>query len=108
MQYAIIQLVGKQFKVSVGDEITTDKLEIEPEKTLSINDVLFVGDDQNADALQIGTPTVAKATVTLKALNQHRGEKIRVLKYKSKSRYRKVQGHKQHLTTLSVTDIKLA
>ena len=108
MQYAIIQLVGKQFKVSVGDEITTDKIEIEPENSMTVSDVLFIGDDEKVDSLKIGTPTVAKASVTLKAVDQHRGKKIRVLKYKSKSRYRKVQGHKQHLTTLEVTGIKLA
>lgn len=107
MQYAIIQLAGKQFKVKAGDTITTDKLDAEADKTITLTDILFVGDDASDKELHIGTPTVANASVTLKVVEHGKGDKIRVVKYKSKSRYRKVQGHRQHETTLEVTGIKL-
>lgn len=107
MQYAIIQLAGKQFKVHAGDVITTDRQEIEEGKDLAITDVLFIGDDENEANIVIGAPTVAGATVSLKTVDHTKGEKIRVVKYKSKSRYRKVHGHRQHLTTFEVTGIKL-
>lgn len=107
MQYAIIQLAGKQFKVQAGDTITTDKLDTEAEKTITLTDILLIGDDASDKDLMIGTPTVANASVTLKVVEHGRGDKIRVVKYKSKSRYRKVQGHRQHETTLEVTGIKL-
>lgn len=107
MQYAIIQLSGKQYKVSAGDTITTDRLDLESGKTMTVTDVLFVGDTDAATTPTLGLPLVAGASVGLKVVEHGRGDKIRVVKYKSKSRYRKVQGHKQHETTLEVTGIKL-
>lgn len=103
MTYAIIQLQGKQYKVQEGDELVVDKLELEKGKKLTTNDVLLVSDGKKA---KIGTPFVKGAEVSLKVLEQGKGEKIRVLKYKSKSRYRKTQGHRQYLTKLKVESIK--
>lgn len=100
--YAIIQLSGKQFKVSEGDTIVTDRLEGDVDAQLKIKDVvLFVADDKP----QIGTPLLDNVTVTLKVVEHGKGEKIRVAKYKSKSRYRRLRGHRQHLTTLKVEKI---
>lgn len=101
-KYAIIQLVGKQFKVSEGEKITVDRLEIEEGKSLDVTDVLLVNDGKT---LKIGDPLVKGAKVSLKALENHKGDKIRVAKFKAKSRYRKVYGHRQHLSTLEVVKI---
>lgn len=102
--YAVIQLVGKQFTVSEGDTITTDRVNIEADKTLQINDVLLYVDGAKRE---IGMPLVKGAIVTLKALNHTRGEKIRVATYKAKSKYRKVHGHRQELTTFEVVSLKV-
>lgn len=107
MQYAIIQFAGKQFKVSAGDTITTDRSEAETDSTVTVSDVLFIGDTESDKNMLLGLPLVPNASVSLKVVEHGRGEKIRVVKYKSKSRYRKVQGHKQHETTFEVTGIKL-
>jgi len=102
MSYAIIQLQGKQFMVRKGDTIVVDRLEDEAGKTITVSDVLLVGDDKSSS---VGAPTVKGASVTLKVEDHNKGEKIRVLKYKSKSRYRKTQGHRQLQTTLTVDAI---
>ena len=100
--YAIIQLAGKQFKVAEGETLTVDRLETPAAETLKTSDVLLVAKDGET---MIGEPMVKGATVTLKVLEHGKGEKIRVAKYKSKSRYRKVQGHRQYQTTLEVVSI---
>lgn len=104
MSYAVIQIMGKQFKVSEGDTITTDRInDKEIGNTIKVSDVLLVADEKTS---VIGTPTVAGAEVTLEVVEHARGKKIQVVKYKSKSKYRKVQGHKQFQTYLKVTKIK--
>ncbi len=104
MTYAIIQLQGKQYKVSPKDQLVVDKLDLDVDKTLKTNDVLLVREDKKT---QVGAPFVKGAEVELKVVEQGKGEKIRVAKYRSKSRYRKVKGHRQHLTKLEVMKIKL-
>jgi len=102
--YAIIQLQGKQYKVHAGDTFVVDKLEQTADGTFSVNDVLLVAQDET---LSLGEPLVVGASVSLKVLSHQKGEKIRVAKYKSKSRYRRVYGHRQHQTTLEVVKISL-
>ena len=104
MTYAIVQLQGKQYKVSPKDQLVVDKLDLDVGKSLKTNDVLLVHEDKKT---QIGTPFVKGVEVEFKVLEQGKGEKIRVAKYRAKSRYRKVKGHRQHLTKLEVVKIKL-
>ena len=103
MSYAIIQIGGKQYKVSEGDKITVARLETEEGKTIKVTDVLLASDGKE---VKIGEPLVAGAEVSLKVTEHNRAPKIRVAKYKSKSKYRKVQGHKQPQTVVEVTKIK--
>lgn len=100
--YAIIQLEGKQYKVQEGDKIIVDRLAEKAEDTVETKDVLLVNKDGNPTW---GEPLVKDATVTLKVLDHLQGEKIRVATYKSKSRYRKVRGHRQQQTALQVLKI---
>ena len=99
MSYAVIQLQGKQYKVQAGDELVVNKLDLEVGKTLEISDVLLMVDGKK---VKLGQPFVKDAKVKLEVLEHGKGEKIRVAKYKAKSRYRKVKGHRQHLTKLKV------
>ena len=104
MPYAIIQIKGKQFKVSEGDTITTDRIaELTEGETITISDVLLIADEKTST---VGTPTVAGAEVKLEVLEHAKGEKILVFKFKSKSRYRKTNGHRQLQTYLKVVSIK--
>lgn len=103
MKYAVIQLQGKQYQVSVGETLTVDRLDAEVGQTLDIKDVLLMVDGEN---VTVGQPLVKDASVQLKVLEHGRGDKIRVFKYKSKSRYRRTLGHRQNLTNLEVIAIK--
>ena len=101
-KYAVIQLLGKQHKVTEGETIVVDSVSQEPGKKFDVTDVLLVVD---GDKVSVGQPTVEKAKVTLSVVAQGKGEKIRVAKYKSKSRYRKVKGHRQLQSTIKVEKI---
>lgn len=99
MNYAIIQLAGQQHRVSEGESIVVDR---QAADDLTVTEVLLVRQDKD---LKIGTPFVEKASVTLKKVSDQRGEKIRVFKYKAKSRYRRTQGHRQEQSVLRVEKI---
>lgn len=101
--HAVIEVSGKQYLVKAGDKITTDKVELKDGEKLVVNEVLLVSDGTDT---KIGTPFVEKASVTLDFEGTDKSEKIRVFKYKSKSRYRKVRGHRQHQSHFVVTSIK--
>lgn len=101
MKYAVIKLSGKQHKVSLGDKITVDRLENEPGKSFAIKDVLLVVDGNKRS---IGTPLTGD-TVTAEVLEQKKDKKIRVATYKAKSRYRRVKGHRQHISVVRITAI---
>lgn len=99
-KYAVIRLQGHQYKVAEGDEILVDKL-ADPKKVAA--DVLLVADGAK---VAVGKPTVKDAKVTLKVVKElEKGEKIDVLKYRAKSRYRKHTGFRASLTRLQVQKI---
>ncbi len=102
--YAIIRLTGKQFKVEQGDKIIVDRLAEEEGKTITLTEVLLISKDGKTT---VGAPLIDKASVKLKVLEHLKGDKIRVAKYKAKSRYRKVYGHRQLQTALEVVALSV-
>lgn len=102
MKYAIIQLQGKQYKVTEGQILTVDLLKQQEGDQVEITDVLLVN---NEGKVEVGQPVVAKAKVTIKVLENGKDEKIKVLKYKSKSKYRKTIGHRQRISNVEVISI---
>lgn len=103
MTYAIIQLQGKQYKVAQGDSFDVDRLETKAGETLVVTDVMLVNKE---GIISLGSPIIKGASVSLTVKEELKGEKIRVFKYKSKSRYRKTRGHRQALSRVSVDAIK--
>jgi large subunit ribosomal protein L21 len=101
--YAVIKTGGKQQKVSVGDVIEVEKLVAEGE-TLEFHPLLVVDDD---GATHVGAEA-AKAVVVAKPLGDKKGDKVKVFKYRPKSGYARKAGHRQLLTVLEVTEVKLA
>jgi len=97
MKYAIIRLKGKQYKAVEGKEILVNG----SEKDYQAMVLLFVNDEK----VLIGKPTVEGAKVSLKFIESAKGKKIRVLKYKAKSRYRKKMGFRPIYSRLSVEKI---
>ncbi|HEY2723179.1 MAG TPA: 50S ribosomal protein L21 [Pseudonocardiaceae bacterium] len=99
--YAIVKTGGKQYKVAVGDVVEVEKLEGEPGTQVSFLPVLLVdGTDVTTDASVLGA-----AKVTGKVVEQSKGPKIRIHKFKNKTGYHKRQGHRQKLTRVEVTGI---
>jgi large subunit ribosomal protein L21 len=101
-KYAIIQLSGRQLKVSEGDKLTLDRLDQTEGKEFQVKEVLMIGDDKTQ---QIGTPLLEKASVTFKLVEHGRSKKLRVAKFRAKSRYRRVYGHRQPQSTIEVVKI---
>jgi len=102
MAYAIIKIQGKQYRVSAGETLLVDRLKQPAGETINIPEVLLYAD---GDQIEIGTPYLTGKSVTAKVVSMPRGEKIRVATYKSKSRYRRVIGHRQDLTELSIISL---
>lgn len=100
--YAIIETGGKQYRVSEGDVLTIEKLEIGEGETVEFDRVLTVVKEGE---LLLGKPVVADAKVTAKVLAHGKGKKILVFKYKAKSNYRRRQGHRQPFTKVVIEKI---
>ena len=100
--YAIIKTGGKQYKVEEGKTISIEKLDAEVGAAVEFGDVLLLSD---AD-VKIGQPFVAGAKVTGTVLEQGKGAKIRIFKYKAKSNYRRRQGHRQPFTKVKIKKIE--
>lgn len=101
MKYAVIALQGKQYRISEGEKLTVDLLDQPAEEKFVVTDVLLLN---NEGKIEVGTPFV-KSQVTLKVLEHGKDAKLRVFKYKSKSKYRKTIGHRQNITNLEVVSI---
>jgi large subunit ribosomal protein L21 len=102
--YAVIETGGKQYRVQAGDVIDVELLEGEAGSSLNLERVLLVAGEGET---QIGAPTVEGAVVKAEVVDHRRGEKIIVYRFKSKVRYRRKTGHRQHLTRLRITDVAL-
>ncbi len=103
MSYAIIAIAGKQYQVTEGETLTIDLQDgAEEAKTLTVTDVLLVKTDKE---VKIGSPLVAGAKVVLEHVDDQRGDKVRVFKYKSKSRYRRTQGFRAEQSVFTVKSI---
>ena len=100
--YAIIKTGGKQYCVEEGKVITIEKLDVEAGAEVAFDEVLLA----SGDSVKIGQPTVAGAKVTGKVLEQGKGAKIRIFKYKAKSNYRRRQGHRQPFTKVQIEKIE--
>ena len=98
--YAIIATGGKQYKVSEGDVVKVEKLVAEAGETVTFDQVIAVG----GDALKVGED-VANATVSATVMEQGRGKKVIVYKYKRKTGYHKKNGHRQAYTQVKIDKI---
>jgi large subunit ribosomal protein L21 len=102
--YAVIESGGKQYRVEVGTELEVELLDAEPGQSITLDRVLLVAD---GDEASIGQPVVANAAVEAEVVRRDRGEKLIVFKYRPKARSRVKKGHRQELTILRITDVRL-
>ena len=102
MKYAVIAISGTQHQIEENQKITVDSLNLKEDEKSTIDQVLLTVD---GDKVKVGTPTVKGASVEFKVIKNYQGDKIRVFKYKSKSRYRKTRGFRPQLTDIQITKI---
>ena len=102
--YAIVQTGSKQYRVQAGDNIRVESLPVYTGEIVNIDDVLMVSREGD---VKVGTPVVDGARVRAQVTSRGRGRKITVFKYKSKVRYRRTKGHRQHYTDLRIIDISM-
>ena len=100
--YAVVRTGGKQYRVEPGTVVEVERLPGDAGASIELGDVLLIED---GGALTVGTPTVAGAKVVAEVIEQGRGPKIIVQKYKSKVRYLRRNGHRQLLTRLAIREI---
>ena len=99
--YAIIETGGKQIRVSEGQDIYVERLDVTEGDNYTFDKVLMIG----GESLKVGNPYLPGLTVEATVEKQGKQKKIIVFKYKPKKKYRRKQGHRQSYTKLTITKI---
>jgi len=105
MNYAVVKTGGKQYKISIGDIIEIDRLPQKKEEEVIFKEVLLASIDGK---LEIGKPNLNDVIVSAMILDQIRGEKVRVAKFKAKSRYRRSTGFRAELSKIKIEKINFS
>lgn len=99
---AVIETGGKQYLVHSGQKLKVEKLDGEPDGEIIFDKVLLTAKDDGTD-VKIGTPYLPGVSFAATIEAQSRDKKIRVVKFKAKVRYKRVHGHRQHKTTVTLS-----
>lgn len=102
MKIAVIKTGGKQYRVKEGQTIKIEKLEAEAGTSVNFDTLLI--SDEEANDLELGAPTLGEK-VTGEIIKTEKQDKVVVVKYKSKTRYKKTVGHRQIMTSVKITAI---
>lgn len=100
--YAVIKTGGKQYRVSEGDTLRVEKLDVEQGSAIDFDQVLMIADGSD---VQIGAPLVEGGRVSAEVIAQGRNRKIEVRKFKRRKHYNRCHGHRQHYTEVKITGI---
>jgi large subunit ribosomal protein L21 len=99
--FAVIKTGGKQYRVAAEDVLKVEKVKGEPGEIVQFGEVLVVG----GDAVTLGAPTVAGASVAAEVLEQGRGPKVIAFKKRRRKNSRRKRGHRQEFTLVRITEI---
>ena len=99
--YAIVKTGGKQYRVEEGQSLLVEKLAADEGASVSLEPLLYRGDDEILDGADL-----SKVKVEARVVGHERGPKLRVVKFKPKRGYKRRTGHRQDLTRIQVTSIK--
>jgi large subunit ribosomal protein L21 len=100
--FAIVQVAGNQYQVAEGDVIKVQRLDYQAGKTISLDDVVLL---VNGDDVQVGQPFLKNVKVSAKVIGDSRARKVIAFKYRKRKDSARVRGHRQTLTSLSITKI---
>jgi len=102
--YAIIRTGGKQYRVEKGDVVRLERLDGDVGSNVTLEDVLLVSSGEND--VRVGSPRVEGASVVGTVVEQSRGAKLRIFKYKKRKHYRRTRGHRQHETAVRIDAVR--
>lgn len=100
--FAVIKTGGKQYRVSEGDKLRIEKLDVEEGADVEFDQVLMVGEGDN---VTVGAPTIEGGKVTAKVAAQGRAKKVEIIKFRRRKHHMKRQGHRQSYTEVEITGI---
>ncbi|MCO6546751.1 MAG: 50S ribosomal protein L21 [Gilliamella sp.] len=100
--YAVFQSGGKQHRVSEGQVVRLEKIEVETGAEIVFDKVLMVA---NGEDIKVGAPFVEGATIKAEIVEHGRGDKVKIVKFRRRKHYRKQQGHRQWFTDVKITAI---
>jgi large subunit ribosomal protein L21 len=102
-KFAIVDIFGRQFKVSEGDKIKANLVQANPGEKITLSNVYMLN---KGAQVQVGAPTIAGARVVAEVVEHGRDDKIIVSKYLRKNKSKKMRGHRQPFTTLTIKSIE--
>jgi large subunit ribosomal protein L21 len=100
--YAVFATGGKQYRAATGDILKIEKLDAEKGATVELDQVLMVGEGED---VKVGSPYLKGGKVTATVIDQGRGKKIRIIKFKRRKHHMKRMGHRQDYTQIEITGI---
>ena len=100
--WAVFKSGGKQYKVKIGDTLSVDKLNSNDKDSTVFDQVLLTSTNGQ---IQIGKPYLEKVKIKAKIIKDFKEKKVRVVKFKSKSRYLRTHGHRQQKTKILIEEI---
>jgi len=100
--YAVIKSGGKQYKVSEGQTLQVERLDVEEGASVDIDQVLLLAD---GDEVTVGTPYVEGGKVTATVKSHGQGKKVDIVKFRRRKDYHRHHGHRQDYTELQITGI---
>ncbi len=101
---AVIKTGGKQYKVSAGDKLDIEKLAGKEGDKVTLDQVLLIADEDGKN-IEVGKPFLSGKKIEAKIEKQFRDDKVMVVKFKNKVRYRRKQGHRQNKTLIKIDKI---
>ncbi|MCL4112720.1 UNVERIFIED_CONTAM: hypothetical protein GTU68_052167 [Idotea baltica] len=101
--YAVIVTGGKQYKVTEGEYLKVEKIEVSTGEKIDFDRVLLVA---NGDDVKIGAPVVSGAKVIAEVVAQGRHDKVNIIKFRRRKHHMKRQGHRQWFTEIKITSIQ--
>jgi len=104
VSYAVVDIGGKQYRISTGDVIRVEKMNEDPGTNVALDKVLLVSTDEE---VKTGHPFIDGVTVEAKVLEHGKEEKVLVFKFKRKKNYRRLRGHRQPFTDLQIGEIRV-
>jgi large subunit ribosomal protein L21 len=102
VMYAVVKTGGKQYKVVVGQKLKVEQITADIDSQIVLNEVLMVAD---GDAVVIGAPLVAGASISATVVTHGRGDKVTIFKMRRRKHYQRHQGHRQNYTELRIDAI---